>query len=171
MAKGTLIQTEKVRGIEFKFYVNGVGHFYVDYDGDEVTNPTLEGLKKRLLDLTKQRTANLAIDFWRWEEADRWERKAGERGKLRHGIITGLHASNQNLLIKMDGEKAEQDSSYHGGGHGGHLKLTKDEQADFIKMKRQQENLEDQITAFVEAHKFDAKKAVREAAGTPAEEE
>lgn len=164
----TKVCRKKIRETQFDIYVNGQGEFFVNYEGDAVRNPTLTGLEKRLLELTKRKAAHLKIDFWRWQVLDRWERDSGSHGKLVHGVVTGMYGRNNNLLVKMDGGKPEQET--HWNNDDRYLKLDAGEQAAFVRLCLAKEEAEDAVKAFVEAHKFDAKQEVRRALGSEDED-
>ena len=154
--KGVKIKTLKVRDREFEVYVDSAGYFCVDFDGETIEKPTLEDLKSRLMDLTKQKAGKIAIEFYRWVE-DRWN---DEKAKLKHGVITGLHAANDNVMVRFDGEKAEQDSRYY-NSDSSFLRLTKEEVNQYIKLRKALEAAKKVLTDFEEAHTFDAKEEVR----------
>lgn len=148
--------TLKVRGRQFDVHINSAGHFHTEFDGDTITKPTLEDLRQRLLDLTKQKAGKIAIEFHRWVE-DPWN---DHIGKLKHGVITGLHAANGNVMVKFDGEKAEQDSSWH-NSEARFLRLNPKEVSEYCDLQAKRVALEKEIKKFEEAHSFDADEAVK----------
>ena len=149
-------RTEEIRGEKFEIEIASDGRFFTVFDGETVYAESLKGLKEKLMNLTKQSQAKVKIDFWRWVE-DRWRT---EKGELKHGVITGEHAGNSNVMIKFDGESAEQDRGWNSDDY---LKLDAGEQKQYVKLHRDLEALKKQIEKFEDEHKFDPREAIREA--------
>jgi hypothetical protein len=147
----------EVKGKKFDIEVGSDGKFGTNSDGSWLKADTLDQLKTKLATQISRAKLKLSIPFCRWV--------AG--GRLRKGIITGIHASNNNILVKFDDEKTtEQEDIWYSGGayidpeHAGEL-----DRLGKACMKASQE-----YDDFVDKHKFNAKEAVRKAMGNKADE-
>ena len=149
----TKFSATHIRGQKIDLYIDGDGKFSAEYDGEEYYAPSLEALTKKLNRATKK---PLSIPFYRWEQE-----YGAKAGKLRHGMIVGLHAANNNVLVKFDGEKgSEQDRAW---SNSSFLKLTPDEATKYESMRKAYSALGEQIEEFEESHKFSGRKAAEEA--------
>jgi hypothetical protein len=95
------LTTIDVRGRKFDISVNENGLFGADFSDQWITAPSLEELREKLVRLTKN--TKISIPFIEWDGK-----------KMRHGVCTGRHATNRNLLVKYDDNKtSEQASSWN----------------------------------------------------------
>lgn len=157
----TKIRTEKIRETKFDIYVNSAGKFFAQFEGDKVVNSTLEGLRSRLMELTKQKAKNLAIEFWLWVKPYDWGSKPGKPGTLVHGTVTGIHATNSNLMVKLDGQKEVLQA--RSWDRQNYLRLTVAEQDECVRLHRNLEKAEGEVAKFVAAHTFDAHEETQQA--------
>ena len=98
-----------IKGKTFAVSLSDSGDFFTDVDGDQVRSESLKELKSKLAKIML-RSTRVSIPFCRWESAC-WNEKGP--GKLRTGVIVGIHASNNNLLLRFNGEKGSiQDRGY-----------------------------------------------------------
>lgn len=101
---------------------------------------------------TKQR---FAIEFWRWI------REGNNRpGKLVHGIITGRHASNRNLLINWDGQKGIEQESFWGERGGKFLKLDDAGRTHYAGLQSSLAKAEAAVEEFHAMHRFDPREVM-----------
>lgn len=111
-----------------------------EVEGQEIAASTLPLLVKDITKLLEVPKA--AIPVMTMITPDSWQNKTGKI-QFRSGVLTSIHAGNNNLIIKWDGSKS---ASQTNGGYGTEVlqKLTPEQQAEFQKL-------------------FDAKKAAHEA--------
>jgi len=134
--------------------VNEYGTFSATVDGVKLEAKSLEDLKPKIDRATKQEQARVAIPFVRYVK-DSW-RKDG--GKFKRGFITGLHASNSNLLVKFEGEKGSTQEYI-----GEYLKLTPEQEVEYQQLVLAAEAAAKLQDAFEKKHSFDGKEAVQKA--------
>jgi len=104
---------EIIRGIKYQIEITSTGEFYVEVDGDRISGPTLEIVKRKLSDHVKAMAGSISIPFVYWRPAewdDKWDDK---KPCLVKAECVGIHAGNDNLLIKQEGGKVQQMSHYH----------------------------------------------------------
>ena len=138
-----------VNGVTFVIGVDGDGRFSTIFKGDEIVAPTLETLILKLKNVTKKASTKMRIEFWRWEG------RHSRAGELKHGVVTGVHGSNRNLLIEWDNGKKEQESYFNEDT----LVLSPVEQVEYIAMRQKQADLEKQVETFHKRHSIDLKAA------------
>src|SRR5262245_33167062 len=151
----------EIRGKKYKVKVDEDGHFYVNFEDTVIKAETMKELESKLFKATRKKWN---IEFFRWVEAteqNRWNGRSynleSVPSHLRRGLVIGKHATNNNVMVKWDGEKGtEQDYGFHDARYL--LKLSKDEQERYTTLKLQYESLEAEIKQFEEAHEIDLKK-------------
>jgi len=89
--------TEKIRGIEYNIEISAEGSFFCTVEGAEIKATTLDALKKKLTEHSRAKQKNISVQFVYWDDND-------EIGKLRKGICVGIHAGNNNLLVRFAGD-------------------------------------------------------------------
>lgn len=145
----------KIRKVDFQVQVNSQGEFYTEYEGERVGALTLEELRSKLTKLTKK---PVNIPFARIYD-----------GRIRHGVIRGVHATNRNLLIKFDGQKGvEQEYGWQREGSN-YLALTSAEEEVYLGLHKELKKAQDAVDAFENKHALDVPKAL-ESAGANDEE-
>ena len=142
----------KLSDIEIKGRKFGVevdqddGKFFASLDGDRVYAPSLDELKTKLAGRLTRSKVKVSIPFVRWDE-----------GKLLKGIITGIHASNGNLLVAWDGKKgSEQEYGYKEYINP----VVADELA---RLGKARDDAKQALDDLIEKHSFNGKEAVRKA--------
>ena len=148
MAMTKLKQLE-VKGKKFHVFVNDEGKFFADFDGEQVSADSLKQLTDKLASRIKH-ARRVSIPICMWEQRS-WSEEAG---RIRTGTILGIHASNNNLLVKFDDETKSEQVSY-----GDFF-----DPADADELKRLAEAMdsaERAFNAFKEKHEIDAKEKVR----------
>lgn len=139
----------EVKGKKFDVSVDERdGRFCANFDGFEVRAYTLAGLKSALAKRVSNSNVKTSIPFVRWEN-----------GKLRAGTITGIHASNRNLLVKWKEEKGTE-QKYSGYAN---LYITPEVADLYAALAKASEDAEKALDEFTEANSFDGREAVRAA--------
>lgn len=120
--------TEKIRGINFEIEIDPGGLFFCKVDGDTISDVTLDGLKKKLMEHSRTKQKGISIPFVMWQEGD----YDAEKGKVVKGVCVGVHAGNDNLMVRLGGGAIEQFSHWRGN-----TKVFPPECADKLKELRQ----------------------------------
>lgn len=148
-----------VKGKKFQVSIDDEGKFFAEYEHEQISAESLKQLTDKLASRIA-RSKRVNIPFCMWEK-ESWNDKPG---KVRTGVILGIHGSNDNILVKFDDEsKSEQ------LGHGDFF-----EPADAAELKRLSEALnaaEESFNEFKKRHEIDAKAKVREALGETGDDE
>jgi hypothetical protein len=155
------LKTIEVKGKRFDVTVNIEGTFSTEFESDHVGSDSLNGLISQLQTrMARQKRVN--IPFCCWDD-DRWYDKPG---KLRTGVILGMHGGNSNLLVKFDDEKKSEQctSSYT------FVDPAKAEQLQVLA--KALDAARSAFDAFKKKHRFDGRAKVLKALGeTPTEED
>jgi len=140
------------------------GRFSTEHGGDTVYATTLDELKTKLAGQISRSKVKLNIPFVRWE-TDKYNN--GRKSRLVRGVVTGMHASNRNILVRFDGQKStEQESGYNSEKH------VRPEVADeLLRLGAARDKANEEYDEFVREHSFDAREEIRKLLGTEAEEE
>lgn len=139
-----------IRGQDVDIEIYDNGEFGAEVEGQQIHDKSLDGLVERLNRAMRQTSVKVAIRFVRWYE-----------GKLKHGTITGIHASNRNLLVKWEGQKGvDQEYTW---SQSEYLALSNDEEETFVHLCVAHDRAQDAVAAFIKAHRFDGVKAVKDA--------
>lgn len=109
----------EIRGKQLKVEVDDNGIFECQLDPDtHIRADSLEKLKARLLDATKRKEIRVSVPVYKYVKNE----------GLKSGTAIGIHAANGNVLIKWDGEKGVEQSSW-----GSYLQI---DPADMLAAKR-----------------------------------
>ena len=152
MAMTKLKQIE-VKGKKFHIFVNDEGKFFSDFDGDQVSAESLKQLTDKLGSRIKH-SQRVSIPICMWEK-ESWSDRPG---KIRTGVILGIHGSNNNILVKFDDEPKSEQVGYGDFFDPKHAN----------ELKRLAEALNDADQAFEnfkKKHEIDAREKVRELLG------
>ncbi len=155
----TKLRTIDVKGKKFDVSISLEGKFFAEFEREQISADSLKQLTDKLASRIKK-SKRVAIPICMWEK-ESWNDKPG---RIRTGTIIGIHASNDNILVKFDDETKSEQISY------GDFFDPKD--AD--ELKRLSQALNDAETAFDEfkkEHEIDAKAKVREALGVTGDDE
>ena len=146
----------EVRGCKYEIDVSSDGTFSATIDGYQVQAPTLEQVRKKLIEQSKRKQKNIRIPFAFWEQE--WN---DDKGKIRKGVCVGMHAGNDNLLVKMDDEKnAGQMTNY------GNTKYVKPEDAAELEaLSRAVDSARKARDKFLASHTLDLRDEVWKALG------
>jgi hypothetical protein len=147
---------------KYKDYQIGVdeqGNFHVVVGESNFHDTTLNGLIEKIERATKIKAAKVEVKFHRLK-ADRYDR---ESTKVISGVITGVHASNNNLLVKLEGGKTEQESRYGHGNDEAFLRLKESEIAELESLQKAKLVAEYAVNTFLKAHAFDPRAEVNKA--------
>jgi hypothetical protein len=148
-----------IRGQKFEIGVDVDGQFTTVLEGETIHAPTLAVLKDRLMKATNPKRRPISIPFYYWEE-ESWDSSAG---KLKHGVIVGIHGSNDNLLIRWDKEKqTEQMSGYRHSGDN-LMRLTETEAKHYLKLRANLQEVQKALESFTMSHTFDARQETKDA--------
>lgn len=80
-------------------------------EAEEFEAPTLKGLMEKARGALRERKRP-AVDCTLLEE-DHWHNKGKDRLSFVDAQVTGIHAGNGNILIRREGGRSEQFSSYN----------------------------------------------------------
>ena len=145
MAKKTKIKTTEIRGIKLDIYVDEYGN---------------EILVKKLQDATKPERKSLNIEFWRLQ------RGSGKPPEIVHGVITGKHATNSNMLVRIDGEKGSKQESFYSYGRRNNeefLRLTEAQREQLLKVATELADAEKRLGDMLTKWSFDPREEVTKA--------
>lgn len=150
----TFFKKIEVKGLKLEVSVNDNGEFVASLDGELVNAPSLDGLKKKIsVRLAKQ--SRVSIPFVTWENE-----------ALRRGTITGIHASNNNILVTW--EDGTHDQVYRWGRCGFFLP---EYESALEKLGTAFESANKAFNAFTRENKFNPTDKVREVLGVKEEED
>lgn len=148
-----------IRGVEVAIEVDTRGIFYANVgEGPRIEAKTLAELEELLSKALRQRSARVAIRACHWDNG-RW----GTKGELQRGTFTGIHASNNNCMFKIDGEKGVEQlyrpSTY----------LAEEHAEELERLGKAAEAAQEALDSFIEEHSRDIQaliiKAVADAKG------
>lgn len=156
----------EVDGVTYQINITYDGRFSTTYDDDEISSKTLDKLLARLRSLMRKRkvTEKAALPVTVLGGRGYYYNK--EEEKFRHGVVTGIHASNNNILFKQDGGK--QGTEQLSGYNNVYRRLTDAEMAEYIKLVRAQEAAREAVENWDKEHRIDVQKElgkIEEAAG------
>jgi hypothetical protein len=135
--------TLKMKGASVEVFVSEDGRFTATVGGVSYSADSLADLKAKAA-AGIRRSAKVEIRFYRAVD-----------GKVRSGTITGIHASNRNVLVRFDGEKGV-DQEYGWRTEGEYLELDAEELEEFRKLIAAEKAATDAVAAFEKAHAFKA---------------
>lgn len=99
----TEVTALQIRGKEIVVHVNESGRFIAEVGGKQLTDETLEGLRKKLMTATKAAQAKIALPF-----------TLVEGPVIEPALATGLHAGSGAILIqRKDGTREQLNSWGH----------------------------------------------------------
>lgn len=152
------LKTIEVKGKKFPVSINEDGRFFAAIDDEQVSAESLKELTDKLASRIARRK-RVNIPFCWWDDSN-WR----DDGQVRTGVIIGIHGSNDNLLVKFDGEtKSEQMSSH---------RLTDPTKAKELKeLGDAQKRANKAFRDFLKKYEFDGRAKVREALGETEGEE
>lgn len=138
----------EIRGRNYDVHVDSRGKFTAEIEKDvQLEDATLEGLKAKITHATRPEANKINIPFFRWRD-----------GKVAAGAVTGLHASNKNMLVRWEGEKGVEQEYVWGGGTSKYLRLNQGEIVIYKTLMESLEALNDKIEKFEQVHGFSMKK-------------
>ena len=167
---GTLLKTINIRSKAFDVYVSPEGVFFSypsgkkpedrwsdedQYDSTQIEARSMLELAKKLEHVTK--LPKLRIPFVRYYDGRSYEKGLG---RLRHGCVTGVHLTNNNLLVEWEDGKKEQNSSYNSEQF---LQLTPAEEKEYMALQKLLKDTERNIERFEKRHAIDMRKEVEKA--------
>lgn len=153
------IGSVKVRGEQYEIHVDtSDGKFSATVDGDEISHVTLQGLKDRLLDVTRPQ-AKINITFWR-VATGQFSEKPDNPIRIVRGAITGRHAANGNLLVFIGGSREQE---YYVKKSRRYLSLKAGEENEYAAMLVASENAQKAVEKFEEKHALDVEAEISKA--------
>jgi hypothetical protein len=103
-----MVHPETIRGQLVEIWVNSIGQFQATLDGGAtmLSATTREGLITQLKARLREASVQVEVPFTR----------LSQHGEVRHGIATGIHGGNQNVLVTWDdtGKKEQWDGRDYG---------------------------------------------------------
>jgi hypothetical protein len=102
------VTTETFDAHTVDIYVSPRGEFSGTLNGHDYTAPTLAALQKKLTAAVRTAAVRVAVPAMRLVK----RYGAGPAEKIEAVTLTGIHASNKNVLVKCADGKTEQDTSY-----------------------------------------------------------
>lgn len=133
--------TLKIRGSEYPVSLDSSGIFSTTADDTALQAETLDKLRDQLITVTRE-SRRLAIRFSR-ESA----------GRVRHGTITGIHATQRAILVTWDGGARETIDSY--GATRLLTDLAAEDEAVILGLRQAETAAREQVTKFLESRKLD----------------
>lgn len=155
----TKLKKIEVKGKKFEVSVSDEGAFFAEFDGEQIKADSLKQLTDKLAGrIVRSNRVNIPICMW---EKQSWNDKPG---KVRTGVILGIHGSNDNILVKFDDEAKSEQVSY-----GDFF-----DPKDAAELKRVCDALaaaEEAFETFKKEHEIDAREKVRELLGETGEDD
>lgn len=136
----------KVRGVKYPVSLDEAGQFHASADGHACAAATLKELETKLAGMTK---VQLSIRFGRPEQVSY---KPGDV-VIRTGTVTGIHKTQQTLLVKWDDGHRESLRSYQARNQ--FRELTAQEAAEYGELVSAQLEAKRKMDEFVRAHTID----------------
>lgn len=149
------VKNVEVRGQQIGVDVDNQGTFSAKVGDATVSADSLKDLIGKLERATKIEQARVSIQFSRWDD-----------GAIKHGTVTGIHAANNNLLIKWDGVKGtsqEWRSGRWGEKTERFLRLTDVEEKQLLALYKAEEVATEAREEFEKRHAFDIGKELTKA--------
>jgi hypothetical protein len=138
----------RVRGVDYQIEISTSGKFLCDVDGERIEAPTLDALKGKINDYGKIKLKNVAIPYITYEN--------GDGGEIIHGICTGIHSGNNNLLVRENGATTSSQESWgEAKFHPKHADKVRELRRAIVKAKNDLEE-------YIEKHELDLKAMIRE---------
>lgn len=156
------LTTRTIRGIDYTIHFNeSSGEFYTMVNGRMEKSINLDSLVEQVAKLTAPERLNLSIHFQRVGKKN--DGTSEERKPvIKHGTITGVHATNESLICRWEGQKGiTQETSYSFGSIDSWLRLTDKEEAQLLEMLLARDALEVKIEDFCKKHSFNPKNEVQ----------
>jgi len=159
------ITKKEVRGVMYDIHVDENGTFFSVVNEDKITGPTMDILLKRMQQATAPGRNSLKIEFSRLRGGDDGGVRGGEP-EIVHGVVTGKHATNDNMLVRIEGEKgSKQESMYSFGRRGDerYMRMTAAQEEEMLGIAKEIWQLKIQLNKLVAKYSFDVKKEVNDA--------
>jgi hypothetical protein len=126
-----------VNGKRYPLTVHNDGLFYAMVEDHPLSATTFKEL------LSKARKVKVKFELRFSQE---------HNGGVRHGRVTGVHATSRNYLCRWDDGQSEQLSTYGGGNQ--YPRLSDDESAELERLVRNAKVAQQQLDAFRKGHAF-----------------
>jgi hypothetical protein len=147
------LTTIEVKGKKLEVGVWDNGQFYTELGNEQVHADSLEHLKTLCAKKLARAAVKLNIPFLRFDN-----------GQLKRGTITGLHASNRNVLVKWEDGTSSQEYSYQSTDY------IKPELVDeYVKLSQASFVAENALTKFTKLNNMDPKVEIRKQLGADTE--
>lgn len=157
----TKFRDVEVGGKAHEVFIQSDGQFMIVLDGSKVTDKTYDGVVRKAQARVKLKIADFKLPFVAVEHCEAISWHNGHKPELRKGVATGLHNSNNNILVRWSDQKdAEQMSGYR---HGMILhELSVNEEARFNKLLKTWWKAREEFIEFLAKHEIELKQEVED---------
>lgn len=162
------LKNVKILGNVVSIYVTQGGEFEVSLPTGEVDADGVPGIKRyrhSSLDAAIQATRErLALDRKKIEVPFLDFSYKKDHYEFRPGVVTGIHAGTDNVIVRIDGGKAQQVAS---GAHETRSRsdLTKEQQDAYCQLRQDYTRVQSAMRAFEQANEVNLRKLATEALG------
>jgi hypothetical protein len=150
--------TMEVRGKDYPVELTSYGIFVVTMDGDRYSAETYEGLRAKLMGVTRRKSYKVSIPFCELVYAGYGQDRHAE---IRNATATGIHAKTRAVLIRWeDTGRADTIEGYNA------IKmepLSAEDGVAYIRLTEAHAAAQHALTEFRQAHKIDLRDAIRDA--------
>lgn len=115
-----------VRDRDFEVRVDGAGNFLAELDGSSLMADTMEGLRQKLLDRTKVAAVRLNLPV---------TIVVNYGGGLVDGEITGVHAGNENVMLRYPDNRGRATTNQYTHGQTVLRRLEPDEKERWTTLR------------------------------------
>lgn len=131
---------QTVRNVKFQVYVGEDGTFFANYKNEQFKAESMNDLKAKLDNAVRKSGITLNLEFWRYQD-----------GKMVRGVVYGMHSSNGNLMVAINGTKVQE-----GGWRSAGYFLIPDaaERVRYAELMKEQERIEKEIKKFEAKHQY-----------------
>lgn len=164
MSEREPIRVEEIDGQKIPVYLNQNGEFFADVAQQTgratVKAESVAELRKKLHTALRRGALRVSVPISLFKSDNYSRERSGPR--VENGDLTGIHAANRNVLVKIDG-KTEQLQSY---GEKVLRRLSDCEARNLVDAFNAMVSSRATFDKMVEGFKVDPKKLVAEASGT-----
>lgn len=96
----------EIRGKSYPVKLGFNGEFLAEHIGEDLAAPTLEGLRKKLLDVTAEATASVSVPF----------AELHDDGSITTGCAISVHGGTGNVVVRWDESKRTEQLRFYNTG-------------------------------------------------------
>lgn len=158
----TAVKTINVDGAVVEITLNEKGEFLAKVETQWITAPTMKGIEERVRKAVRS-AGKLSIEATLLDFGFNDDEPSFE-----DILITGQHASNNNVLYRDDSGAVQQLRTFNSDCM---IRLSKDQRKEFGELVKARKRAEKAMEKWKADHKLDAHQAIRKARGLKADEE